>query len=214
MKTWFPPQSPVRIEYARDLLRLLRPRNDGEYATGVLYGTRATGVVSVRSERPRTGLEPVGIFAARWRGEVFLTEEDLIRLEALESPAAIGLVIAGSSGGFFVPERDGSMQTIQSYQEFPIRPPEIATSKSWLLRALAAGASIIVAMTILAWPSSAFTIQADEGQMRIVLHRTQTPGARLEIIDGSEHHSISVSPDLTSVVYAPRTSDVHVRLVR
>ena len=64
-RVWFPPQSPVRIEYSRELLRLLLPRQDGEYSSGVLYGTRTAGAVRVISARPRTDLEPVGIFAAR-----------------------------------------------------------------------------------------------------------------------------------------------------
>jgi hypothetical protein len=86
--------------------------------------------VRVTSARPRPGLNPVGIFAARWRGEVFLTEEDILRLETLEkvnhlndnlAGGAIALVIAGVHAGFFVRELDGSMQTIQSHEEFKIR---------------------------------------------------------------------------------------------
>jgi hypothetical protein len=133
-RVWFPPQSPLRIEYSRELLRLLLPRQDGEYSSGVLYGTRTAGTLRVISARPRPDLEPVGIFAARWCGEVFLTEPDILRLEnmdeELESGAAIALVIAGGYGGFFVREPNGSMQTIQSYQEFPIRAPSVQPTRA------------------------------------------------------------------------------------
>lgn len=139
-RVWFPPQSPVRIEYSRELLRLLVPRQDGEYSSGVLYGSRTAGTIRVISARPRADLEPVGIFAARWCGEVFLTEPDILRLETLDdsnnvnaevaSGGAIALVIAGGRGGFFVRRPDGSMQTIQSYQEFPIRTPLLEATRA------------------------------------------------------------------------------------
>lgn len=151
-RVWFPPQSPVRIEYSRELLRLLLPRQDEEYATGVLYGTRGAGAVRVSSAKPRIGLEAVGIFAARWRGEVFLTEPDILRLEALDdlnnvnnmnnvdsevdSSEAIALVIAGGQGGFFVRSPDGSMQTLQSYQEFPVRAPSLEATRATKLMKL------------------------------------------------------------------------------
>ncbi len=198
----------------------LARRQEDEDLTGILYGTRTPNDVQVISTRPRADLRPVGVFSARPRGEVFLTEQDLIGLEALDSPLAIGLVIAGCKGGFFVREPDGSMQTIQSYQEFPIDAPAPAPAmkrspapRAWIPVGIAT-VSIVVAMAILARPASAFTIQPQDGQMRITLHRIARSGAWLEIIDGSERRSIVITPELTSIVYAPRTSDVHVRLIR
>jgi hypothetical protein len=226
INSWFPLESSFRIQYGRALMnRLVRRQEDEDWA-GIIYGTRTPRAVNVMSTEPRADLCPVGVFSARARGEVFLTEHDLVRLDALDalhqvdSPSAIGLVIAGNKGGFFVREPDGSMQTIQSYQEFPVRGParkESTETQSWIPLGIAAGVSIVVAMTILAWPASAFTIQPQQGQMRITLHRPHriaSRGARLEIVDGNERRSIVVTPELTSILYAPQTSDVHVRLIR
>jgi hypothetical protein len=217
--TWAPLESSVRIQYERAFVHRLARRQEDDDMTGVLYGTRTRNEVQVRSTKPRADLQPVGVFSARPRGEVFLTEQDLVRLEALDSSSAIGLAIAGCKGGFFVREPDGSMQTIQSYQEFPIDAPAPTMKRSlapraWIPVGIAAGVSIVVAMTILAWPASAFTIQPQEGQMRITLHRIARSGAWLEITDGADRSSILITPELTSIVYAPRTSDVHVRLIR
>lgn len=297
-RVWFPPQSPVRIEYSRELLRLLLPRQDGEYSSGVLYGARSAGAVRVISARPRADLEPVGIFAARWCGEVFLTEPDIQRLEnmdqEMESGSAAGgiaLVIAGGYGGFFVREPNGSMQTIQSYQEFPIRAPslqpnraaklrrlvaqatrlkpvnflrhfveslKLATQlqavmsatlgkhaklveqakvvkeitcatharlvkhwrlvKEWMPVAIVAAAVVILTGCVFPPPyfsrPSPITIQERDGQLRIALTPgALSPGARLQIVDGEERRSIAISPSLTSVLYAPRTHDVHITLV-
>ena len=155
-RAWAPPQSPLRIEYTRELLRLLLPRDENDDAAGILYGTQASGVVRVTSEEPRPGLEPVGIFAARWRGEVFLTEPDILRLENMDnlnhrdddvaSGGAIALVIAGGYGGFFVREPNGSMQTIQSYQEFPIRALSPKTNRiAKLLKLMSSAANSMLA---------------------------------------------------------------------
>jgi hypothetical protein len=219
MDIWAPLESSVRIQYERALVNRLTRRQEDEDLAGILYGTRTPSEVQVFSTNPRADLQPVGVFSARPRGEVFLTEQDLVRLEALDSTSAIGLAIAGCSGGFFVREPDGSMQTIQSYQEFPIDAPVPAMKRSpatgsWIPVGIAAGVSIVVAMTILARPASAFTIQPQDCQMLITLHRIARSGAWLEIIDGAERSSIVITPELTSIVYAPRTSDVRVRLIR
>jgi hypothetical protein len=238
INSWFPLESSLRIQYEHALMNRLVRRQEEEDWAGIIYGTHTPHAVSVVSTESRADLCPVGVFSARARGEVFLTEHDLVRLDALdavhqadavrqadavhqaETPLAIGLVIAGDKGGFFVREADGSMQTIQSYQEFPVRGPareKSTDARSWIPLGIAAGVSIVVAMTILAWPASAFTIQPQEGQMRITLHRQHrvaSRGARLEIVDGGERRSIAITPELTSVLYAPQTSDVHVRLIR
>jgi hypothetical protein len=219
LRVWSSPRSAVRIEYPPDLLRKLALANSGhdseEDRHGVLYGTRSAGIARVVSTCATADLEPIGVFAARARGEVFLTEEDLERLEALQNQAkqnsaAIALVIAGNTGGFFVREPDGSMQTIQSFQEFPIRlsaPKTAGSMKAWASLAIAAAALV---MTALAWPSRPFTIQEHDGQMQIVLRGGLKPGARLEIVDGSARRSIPITPSLTSVVYTPTTHDVHI----
>ncbi len=222
LRVWSPRRATLRIEYSLNLLAELALRHgeiEGQENThGVLYGTRSAGIVRILAVRPVPGLEPLGVFAARVRGEVFLTEEDLERLETLENqtnqnPAAIALVIAGNTGGFFVREPDGSMQTIQSFQEFPIRlsaPKTAGSMKAWLSLAIASAALVV---TALAWPSRAFTIQEHDGQMQIVLRGAVTRGARLEIVDGASHRSIPITPSLTSVVYTPATHEVHIDVV-
>ncbi len=103
-----------------EVRRLGRNRN----TTGRLFGMPIDGgfrIVaahhhSANSEPEPAGLEALGIFASRVRGEVFLTESDLERLCHLP----IALVVAGGRAGFFVREPDGSMLTILSYQEFPV----------------------------------------------------------------------------------------------
>lgn len=222
---WSPSTSRVRIEYSPDLLRNLAPAAPEAEAEadsfGTLYGERTPHLLRVLAICPGPQLEPLGIFAARIRGEVFLTERDLERLESLENPHAIALVIAGSTGGFFVREPDGSMQTIQSHQEFPIRPPAPKILRVPKLRipfslrvALPLVVAILAAAAILAWPARAFTVHEHDGQVEIVLHRPARPGARLEIVDGAVRRSLPISPALSSVVYTPRTRDVRVSIAR
>ncbi len=219
LRVWSPPRATVRIEYRPDLLAELALRQgeiEGQEDThGVLYGTRSAGIARIVSTRPAADLEPLGVFAARARGEVFLTEEDLERLETLENqatqnPAAIALVIAGGTGGFFVRELDGSMQTIQSFQEFPIRPRAPKTAGSMKASVSLAITAAVLVMTALAWPSHALTIHEHDGQLEIVLRGAVSRGGRLEIRDGAMHRSIPITPSLTSVVYTPQTRDVRI----
>jgi len=113
-RTWAPPPSPVRIEYSTTLLRELRRANAG----GVLWGFRNGSEICVLGTRRRPGLEPVGIFFVRVRGEVFLTEPDLEVFESCN--VAVALVVAGAKAGFFVREADGSIDSIKSHCEFTI----------------------------------------------------------------------------------------------
>ena len=124
MHIWSPPESPLRIEYAAELFSEVRL----EGATGTLYGLKSKTSVRVSAARCEAGLKPVGIFAVRNRGEVFLTEADLERFE--KSDSEIALVIAGASAGFFVRQRNGSIQSIKSYQEVACpKPPSRFTMK-------------------------------------------------------------------------------------
>ena len=140
-----------------------------------------------------------------------MTESDLERLEAVHA-RAIGLVIAGARAGFFVREPDGSMQTIKSHQEFQVRAPAskpVRKKRVWM----AAVAACVCLCTVLAWPSKAFGVEQRDGAFHIALYR-RPAGARLEIVDGAERHSIAITPNLTSVVYASQSHDVRVRLIR
>lgn len=204
---WAPPLSPIRVEYSRDLLRSLIRERDQPDASGLIYGVRIPGGVRALASKPRKGLRVIGSYSARARGEIFLTESDLVHLDSLD-PRSIALVIAGSSAGFFVRQTDGSIQTIKSYLEFPIRAPLPRPQlPAWLPLAFAAAASV----AILVWPSQAFTIHQQNGALRIQLHRAH---GLLEIADGPERRSIPLSPGLASILYAPQTSDVRIRLLR
>ena len=137
--TWAPPDSPVKVEYSSALLRAVRVGAGQNEITGVLFGVRGDDhTVRVVAARPSadqravrdprlTGLEPVGIFASRLRGEVFLTEDDLQRFENAENGALVALVVAGTRAGFFVHEPDGSLQSIKSHLEFEVAdgPPPV-----------------------------------------------------------------------------------------
>src|SRR5712692_2580154 len=116
-RIWSPPQSQLRIEYSPRLIQELGIRGTNGESTGILFGAKDGTGLRILAARRLAGLEAVGMFFVRPRGEVFLTEPNLRQLEQL--PNAVALVIAGDQGGFFVREPDGSMQTIQSYQEFP-----------------------------------------------------------------------------------------------
>ncbi len=146
---WAPPRSPLRIDYSTELLHELLRASDSGDACGPLFGMRNGNFVWILAAHRLAGAAPVGIFVARARGEVFLTESDLAFLEA--QGADLALAVAGGKGGFFVRERDGSIQTIQSYEEFWLpcaqatssgaarrllqnAGPAIGSTKNWLRR--------------------------------------------------------------------------------
>src|ERR1700722_12700731 len=87
--------------------------------TGVLFGARQRNRLRIVADETEGGLDPVGIFVVRPRGEVFLTETDLERFEVFQVPGAVALVVAGGKAGFFVREPGGAIQSVQSYEEFP-----------------------------------------------------------------------------------------------
>jgi len=117
-RTWAPPQSPLRIEYSTDLLREVLTASGSGDARGLLFGMRNGKDVWILAANPLAGAALVGIFVARARGEVFLTESDLEFLETQQ--AHVALAVVGAKGGFFVREADGSLQSIQSFEEFPV----------------------------------------------------------------------------------------------
>ena len=116
----------MTIDYSTELLyELLRVSDSGD-ARGPLFGMRNGKSVWILAAHRLAGAAPVGIFVARGRGEVFLTESDLAFLDAQR--ADLALAVAGGKGGFFVRERDGSIQTIQSYEEFWLPCAQATTS--------------------------------------------------------------------------------------
>src|SRR5205807_8401599 len=119
-RTWAPPQSPLRIEYSAELLFEVLRACDSSDTRGLLFGMRNGKNIWILATYRLTGAAPVGVYVARGRGEVFLTESDLEFVEAQQ--ADLALAVVGPKGGFFVRETDGSMQTIQSLEEFPVTP--------------------------------------------------------------------------------------------
>ena len=114
MKTWHPPESPWRIDFPDDLPRRLHPET-----AGLLYGQKEGATIQIGSSD--AGANPVGIYISRRRGEVFLTDSDIARFQ--ESGTAVALVVAGEKAGFFVRSSDGSLQSVGSFEEFPVPRP-------------------------------------------------------------------------------------------
>jgi hypothetical protein len=140
-RQWYPPQSPLRIEFPPELLHEVRlesvapsgglplrwlPRINRvvSQSRGLLFGVRHEDDVRVLAARADPsdsspeGLAPVGIFVCRARGEVFLTDDDLANFE--KHNGILALVVAGGQAGFFVREADGSVQAIRSHEEFEV----------------------------------------------------------------------------------------------
>jgi hypothetical protein len=211
---WSPRESPLRIEYAAALFRELRL----EGATGELYGLAAktvvrvvTGAARAHSTDPRlAGLEPVGIFAVRDRGEVFLTESDLERFE--KSEARVALVIAGERAGFFVRERDGSLQSVRSHQEIQAPAAVEPRRRNWVWLPALALAAVAIALGV-AWSLREgplrLAIHEEAGQLRIAWRPTS---GEIEIVDGSHLRRVPIDAAVSGITYTPETADVQIRL--
>ena len=184
-------------------------------AFGVLYGVRHGETIRLVSTRGRAGLDPVGVFASRVRGHVFLTEEDLERFEKAE--ASVALVISGESGGFFVRDAAGSIETVRSYEEFslnagpaapvPVTKPVIKKRRwHWAVGVLLLPLLYFVPHK---QPSPlALHLEEDAGQLHISW--TVPTEAMLTIIDGSHRSSVNITREQSSITYARRTGDVTV----
>ena len=232
---WTAPGVQVRIEYAPALLREIRVPPGQPDRCGMLLGVRDRGTVHVEAVRGAGdssleedwspgGLEPVGIFVSRGRGEVFLREADVERFEKERREragrdAVVALVVAGDRAGFFVHERDGSLQSIRSHLEIPVpgvrRPMNRRLKPAGAAAAFAVLASLAVAMA--AWrspvnPPLELEIREQGGALRIVWNAAALPHpATLEIHDGGELRRIDVQR-LSSLTYTPLSTEVEVRL--
>jgi hypothetical protein len=223
-RTWAPSGSPVRIEYSLDLLKQLRFNSAEGDQSGFLWGAKVENSVRVVASRPSAGLDTVGVFVVRTRGEVFLTESDLERLGSFN----IALVMVGSKGGFFVREPGGSIQTIRSYQEFLMAPPpktkplERRRVYSWAWACLGLLALLAVPLMaqsywrpLLAHPPVILTVREEAGQLAIGWDPEMVGRhGRLEILDGAGQTTVPISsPALASVTYAHDSEKVEVRLI-
>jgi hypothetical protein len=208
--TWFPPESPLRIEYSPALLREVRMAGALIDAFGVLYGVRHGETIRLVSTRGRAGLDLVGIFASRVRGHVFLTEEDLERFE--RAGASVALVVSGDTGGFFVRDAAGSMETVRSYQEFPLAAPPAAKPSVKKRRWHWAASALLLPLPYFIPhkppPALALNLREDAGQLHISWNLPTD--AKLTIIDGANRSFVNITRDQSSITYARRTGDVTV----
>jgi hypothetical protein len=205
----------------------------GREVNGVLFGVSHERELRLLTARrspddpdPRlAGLKPLGVYAWRPRGDVFLTEGDLKRFE--QSQAAVALVVAGERAGFFVRETNGSLRAIRTHEEFPViasPPPQpivqaIAPhAKPPLATAAALTAALVFAAVLYvvrpAPPKAlALALKEQSGQLLVRWNPQALPkGGILAIADGKAHIETAVSPGQSSATYQMRTSDVEVKL--
>ena len=257
-RRWCPPQSPLRIEFPPELLHDVRresahpsgalplrwiPRFNQvvNQSSGLLFGVRRDDEVRVLSARANTdgaspdGLARVGIFVCRERGEVFLTDDDLASFE--KHQGVLALVVAGGQAGFFVRERDGSVQAIRSHEEF-----NVADASTRLVSGSVAAAQrpapapggwrhiwkrSVACAGLLAVPACAFAylrpllprlpialaLREEAGQLVIGWNAgALMDGSRLEIRDGSERTVLMLPANTSSATYGLQGGDVEVRL--
>ena len=252
-RRWCPPQSPLRIEFPPELLHDIRlvgspqpprrvplrwiPRLNRvvNQSSGLLFGVRHEDEVRVLAVQASEGLSPLGIFVCRERGEVFLTDDDLVSFE--NHQGVLALVIAGGRAGFFVREPDGSVQAIRSHEEFrmadaasrpsvdtnaaaefPIPAPR-AWWQPWLAwkRVMACVAFLVVPAAGFAYLRPhrpiALAIREEAGQLMIGWNgNSLAEGSRLEIQDGSERTILMLPANVSSATYGLQGDDVQVRL--
>lgn len=233
---WSPPASNLRVEFPAELLLEL----GWAEMSGTLYGSRKGTDIRIAALNTPGGehQEKVGVFFSRIRGEVFLTEADLAAFK--EQPGNdLALVVVGERAGFFGRERDGSIQTVRSHEEFPIGPqpvvppaahpkvepsqkrtPRVHRTPLWLPGLAALVALPIAALAVAVLPEKhavpqpeppSLTLNENGGQLRI----SWKPGrnAVLVIDDGASKRSLLVYPNQSSVTYIPRSSEVEVSLM-
>jgi len=204
---WAPSESPFRIEYTPALLREVRISSGGVDAFGVLYGVRHGKTIRLVATRGRAGLEPLGVFASRVRGKVFLTEKDLERFDKAE--ACVAMVTSGNTGGFFVRDAAGSIETVRSYEEFSVKAtpvPLAVHGPRW------PWAACLLLIPLLFFtprhPQLALTVREAEGQLRISWNVPTTEP--LTILDGGERTYVPTVLEQSTATYARRSGDVMV----
>jgi hypothetical protein len=224
-RRWNPDRSPIQIEFPAELLRDLRILREKD-SSGALYGTRQGQDVRLLAAHPRPGLQKSGIFFYRLRGEVFLTETEMIRFE--ESKTDIALVMAGRRGGFFLRQEDGSLQGVSSHEEFLLddvwpqfdRPAEMKKPRFGLVWAA------VLTSLLLAIPIGALAyllplhseplnlgVKERDGQLMVSWNpRANTAGGQLEIADGAAHVLSTVRLGQTGATWVIQDGDITVAI--
>jgi hypothetical protein len=217
-RRWSPAASPLQIEFAAELAEALWPEPEALETSGVLYGFRNGREIHVLAAHAQGDLDQVGIFVARVRGEVFLTESNLELFDRHNVPVA--LVRAGNKAGFFVREPNGSIQTVRSHEEFSvdepphprmraIKLPDVMAKPVW-----AAAGFFALTLPLLAFfrpaPALGLQVRDQAGQLQI----SWTPGksALLEIDDGARHIASPVFANQSNLTYGRGSGKVEVSL--
>ncbi len=217
-RRWSPPASPVQIEFPDALLADL----GWAETSGLLYGVRKESKVRITTlHKPGgEGQEKIGLFFSRARGEVFLTETNLEQLNRQKKDLAV--VVVGRRAGFFVRERDGSIQSVRSHQEFSTsRTPPVASARHtrplvkrrWLAAGFAALALPLAALTVSPRRDAPKTLEVHDigGQLRISWSPPQD--ALLTVQDGAQRISLPVSVEQSTVTYVPRGPEIDLNLL-
>jgi len=207
--TWAPPESPLKIEYSTAIVREVRMASAGTDSFGVLYGVRQSQTIQILATRGRAGLDPVGIFASRVRGQVFLTEEDLERFEKNE--ASVALVLSGDKAGFFVRDAQGSMETVRSYREFFVSGPPPVTKVSTRKWPWAACLLFLPLFFYRTHPRP-LTLTLHESADQLQISWDAPNEATLSIDDGGKRSIVAIHRDQTTATYVPRSKDVIVAI--
>jgi hypothetical protein len=209
MKTWHPPESPWRIDFPEDLPRRLYPGT-----AGLLYGQINGSTIRIVSSPPEG--DPVGIYISRGRGEVFLTDSDIARFE--ESGAAAALVVSGEKAGFFVRSSDGSLQSIRSFEEFPVPRARWRGVRIVGYKGIFAAALLLLTIfpaagiAYLRRPVSPVGLTVREnGDQLLISWRPGRPGL-LEISDSGQTTSFRFPADQCAATYIRRGKNVRVKL--
>jgi hypothetical protein len=217
-----PQASHLHIEYSAGVFRDVRLESTIGGGFGLLFGTRRGDQVTVLAAcHSRTGLEPVGLFITRAKEDLSLCAEDIAAFDSARVAGAVILVIAGGSGGFFARTAAGAIEAIEAHEvDAPVAqaaPSMLPRRWLWVgLGCLMLGTLAIAAPAYLRPRSSpgalGLSVREVAGQLQIGWSVAAKP-VRLDIVDGSEHRSISVFQTMANATYARQTGDVKIRLV-
>jgi hypothetical protein len=246
-RRWAPAQSYVKVEFTPEVLHDVRANSRGNQDRGYLFGKRRGNEVRVlaairdpQQDDPRiANLEPVGTYASRVRGEVFLTDDDLE--QAARVAEGVVLVVAGKRAGFFTREFDGSVLAVRSYEEFAVadvaaeaESPDALSKpgreKRWrhpALPPMKAWKAALAACVLLAGPGMAYaylqprmtmppiemSVREADGQLVIAWDPTAlAQGGHLNISEGDILTSIPLAAHGSGITYLTQARDVEVRL--
>jgi hypothetical protein len=243
-RRWAPAKSTVKIEFPPDIIHDIRAQS-GDHDCGYLFGRRQGNEVRVftalrtpQADDPRiAGLEAVGVYIIRVRGEVFLTDADLEQVDRVQN--GIAFVIAGGRAGFFAREANGSMQAVRSHEEFLVAdaatqaeplarpgasprgrhaalPPPSVWKWTLGIGALLAGpvAAFVYLQPLMPRPPLELLLREANGQLVIqwdAREATASDGV-LEITEAGARTELPVASGSSSATYAVRSGDVEIRL--